>query len=117
LLHIRVYTHNALVHDICSVKRSRLDSAERQLARHVYREIDEDVRFLGEEIIASKQHLRDERCMLAHPTISDTQLKAFLEDLGDGVPTLKPIEIDAFNYLKVTTNTQANIEATQASRH
>ena len=49
--------------------------------------------------------------MLALPIISDEQLKAFLEELGDGGPTLKPIEIAAFNYLKATTNTQANIEA------
>jgi hypothetical protein len=90
-----------------------LDSAERRLSRQVYLKIDEDVRFLGEEIIGSKQHLRAERHKLVHPTISDTQLKAFLKDLGDGVPTLKPIEIYAFNYLKVTANTQANIEASR----
>ena len=113
MLHIRVYTHNTLVHGLCSVKHNRLDSTERRLARRVYFKIDEDVRFLGEEIIGSKQYLRDERHMLPYPTISDTQLKAFLKDLGDGVPTLKPIEIDAFNYLKVTTNTQANIEASR----
>ncbi len=114
-LHIvRVYTHNVntLVYDICFFRWS-LDSAERRLARQVYNKIDEDVRCLGEQIVCSKQYLRDERHLLAHPIISDAQLKAFLKDLGDGEPKLRPMEIAVFNYLKATTNTKANIEASR----
>lgn len=111
-IHIRVYSHNTLDYDIYSFRWSS-DSAERRLARRVYDKIDEDVRCLGEQIIGSKQYLRDERHLLAHPIISDAQLKSFLKDLGDGGPKLKPMEIAVFDYLKATTNTKANIEASR----
>ena len=109
---IRVYTHYTLVRDIFTNKWGPC-SAARTVARRVYGKIDEDLRYLGEQIFCSKQDIGDRQHLLAHPIIPDARVKAFLEDLGDGRPELQPMEIAVFQYLKQTTNTKANIEASR----
>lgn len=73
------------------------------------------MRCLGEQIFNSKQFLRAERHLLAHPIISDAQLKAFLKDLGNGGRELSSMEIAVFDHLKATRTaiTKANIEASR----
>jgi hypothetical protein len=52
---------------------------------------------------SSKQH------PLAHPDIPDVQVMAFLKDFEDENPVLNPLEIAAFNHIKSTANSDANI--------
>lgn len=109
---ISVYTHNTLVRDISYVKWGS-PGAARTVARRIYEKIDADVRYLGDQIFSSKRDIGDVWNLLADPVIRDAQIKAFLEALGDGRPGLQPTEIAVFDFLKATTNTKANIEASR----
>jgi hypothetical protein len=79
------------------------------VARRVYDKLDSNLRNLAEQIILSKKEVSERRKVLAHLVIPDALVNKFLEGLGDGRPGLHPLEIAVFNFLRTTTNTEANI--------
>ena len=57
-----------------------------------------------------RRDARSGRHLLAHPDISDARVvTAFLKDIEDENPVLTPLEVAAFNHIKSTANSDANI--------
>jgi uncharacterized protein YgbK (DUF1537 family) len=101
-------THNALVLDIYHVKWGKQCPA-RNVARRVYDKIDSNLRHHVEKIVNTKRDASSRRHPLAHPAIPDARVTAFLKDLEDENPVLNLLEIAAFNHIKSTANSDANI--------
>jgi hypothetical protein len=54
---------------------------------------------------------------LAHPVILDERVRELLrEELYDGTPGLHPLEVAAFEHIKLTANTASNIRAADSGR-
>jgi len=68
----------------------------KDVARRIYNTIDMDLTFLSENMLIAKWDVGIDRNPLAHPAISDTEVREFLKELGDGLPDRSPLEIAAF---------------------
>jgi len=62
-------------------------------------------------MITAKRDASKRRDPLARPDIPDAAVREFLKvDLEDGIPDLTPMEIAAFEHIKLTANSDANIQ-------
>lgn len=106
--------YNALVFDMYNVKWNVFVIPGRKEARHIFNKLDLNLQHLiqlitNAKLIASTRRLGRP---LASPAIPNVRIEEFLKDLGDGNPGLEPPEIAAYEYIKSTAITEANILAT-----
>jgi hypothetical protein len=82
----------------------------RNFARRIYRKIDENICGCANELVAMKGGVADNRRCLAHPDIPDDTMMKFITSLGSEGADLEAPEIEMFHFLKLNSNTLANIE-------
>jgi hypothetical protein len=82
------------------------------VAWHVYDAIDMDLTHIAEYMITAKGDASWRRNPLARPDISDAEVREFLKvDFGEGTPGgHTPLEMAAFDFIKETATTEANIQ-------
>jgi hypothetical protein len=82
------------------------------VAWRVYDAIDLDLTYIAEHMITAKRDASRSRNPLARPDISDAGVREFLKvDFGEGTPGgHTPLEMAAFDFIKETATTEANIQ-------
>jgi len=89
--------------------------AARHIALRVFDKLHPNIRYLAFKVNDIKRDNR--RHALAHPVIPDEQVRELLrEELHDGTPGLHPLEVAAFEHIKLTANTASNIRAANGGR-
>ena len=81
----------------------------RNLARRIYRKLDENIVNYVESLRSMKGSVAASRLHLAHPSISNERLLKFLARLGSDNTGLDPLEVEMFDFLKSVSNTEENI--------
>jgi hypothetical protein len=74
----------------------------------IYGGIKEELKFVFTRIASEKDKVTTARSHLAHPTISDDDVKKFLKELRAGSAGLPELAQTLFNYLSLETNTPEN---------
>jgi hypothetical protein len=107
---------NALVVDLLR-KQLGGPSAAKSVALRVFDKLDPSIKNLAFGINVIKRGASDRRHSLAHPVILDERVRELLrEELHDGTPGLHPLEVAAFEHIKLTANMPSNIRAADSGR-
>ena len=80
------------------------------VATAAYQSLSQVIHCLIPITIHLKQYVSEERAKLAHPTISQEYLDQFLDNLGANALPLSDLELQLFHYLRMVSNTPANIQ-------
>jgi len=109
-------TQNALVVDLLR-KYLGGPCAAKSVALRVFDKLDPSIRNLAFRVNNIKREASNRRHSLAHPVIPDERVRELLrEELHDGAPGLHPLEVAAFEHIKLTANTASNIRAADSGR-
>jgi hypothetical protein len=106
-------TQNTLVVDILYVKWGMFCPA-RIVARSIYDKLDSNLKHLAEKIGVPRRDAERTRHPSTYPDIPDARVREFLKDFDDGTPGLEPLEIAAFDHIKLTANSDANIQKSKS---
>jgi hypothetical protein len=78
-------------------------------AWRIYNAMDPNIRGYADVITSLKETISDDRSLIAHPPVSDTQIGEFLETIAADLP-LANSQDDLFEFLRSTSNSPHNIK-------
>jgi len=98
------------IHHFWELKSAQGKGPARHVARRIYNHINEKVRKYAGYLLGMKHDMSESRQKLAHPSIPNDKLLAFLSELGSGVEGLEQIEIEMFKCLESRSNHPDNVK-------